>query len=119
MERVTSSSVCQHMLTAASLVLTLDILRVINNEVAVPHHREIHRQLTDFHSLIQILEAKDGEKEGERDKEIGVKVEKRQKERQEDFSGRFENLNSHDSLQMQHYVLPMLPQSYIISSSES
>lgn len=71
MERVTSSSVCQHMLTAASLVLTLDILRVINNEVAVPHHREIHRQLTDFHSLIQILEAKDGEKEGERDKEIG------------------------------------------------
>ncbi len=28
----------QNMLIAASLVLTLDILRVINNEVAVPHH---------------------------------------------------------------------------------
>lgn len=50
---------CQRMLTAAPLVLTLDILRVINNKVAVPHHREIHRQLADFHSLVQILKAKD------------------------------------------------------------
>lgn len=30
--------VCQYMVSAASLVLTLDILRIINNEVAVPHH---------------------------------------------------------------------------------
>lgn len=48
------------MLTAASL--TLDILRVINNEVAVPHNGEVHGQLADFHSLVQILEAKDGER---------------------------------------------------------
>lgn len=68
----------QHMLTAASL--TLDILRVINNEVAVPHHREIHRQLTDFHPLVQVLEAEDGEKEGGRDREMAVKVEERQTE---------------------------------------
>lgn len=53
----------QRVLTAAFRLLTLDILRVINNEVAVPHHREIHRKLADLHPLIQILEAPDGEEE--------------------------------------------------------
>lgn len=55
--------VWQHFLIAAHPVLTSDILWVINNEVAVPHYWEIHRQLTDFHSFIQILEGKDGREE--------------------------------------------------------
>lgn len=75
-----------HMLTAASVALTLDILWVINNEVAVPHNREIHRQLTDFHSLIQILD--DGWRErGRKNREMGVKAEKRQKERRISMRG--------------------------------
>lgn len=63
-------------MTAASSILTLDILWVINNEVAVPHHREIHGQLTDLHSLVQILETKDGEEEVETDREMWVKMQK-------------------------------------------
>lgn len=73
---------CQHMVTTASHVLTLDILRVIDNEVAVPHHREIHRQLTDFHSLVQILEAEDSEKE-----RWEKRKEQRQKERRISMGG--------------------------------
>lgn len=46
------------MLTAAAL--TLDILRVINDKVAIPHDGEVHGQLADFHPLVQILEAKGG-----------------------------------------------------------
>lgn len=37
-------------------VLTLDVFWVVNNEVSVPHDREIHRQLADFHPLVEILE---------------------------------------------------------------
>ena len=88
--------VCQLMLTAAALVLTLDILRVINNEVAVPHHREIHRQLADFHPLVQILEATDGKRErevGGGGGECGNET-----KREEGFNGRFGILNSHDPL---------------------
>lgn len=94
----------------------MDILRVINNEVAVPHYREIHRQLTDFHSLVQILEAKDGEKErGGGDGEIGVE------KREVDFNGRSGNFPFRWALvdAALQYVLPKLPQSYIMSSSES
>lgn len=59
-------SVFWYILTAAFPVLTLNILWVINNEVAIPHYREIHGQLTNLHSLVQILETKDGEKDGNR-----------------------------------------------------
>ncbi len=74
-------SVCQRTLTIASLVLTFDILRIVNNEVAVPHHWEIHWQLTDFHSLVQILEATDDEMRSRSrwDREMEVKVKKREK----------------------------------------
>ena len=85
---------CFLLLTAASPVLTLDILRVINNEVAVPHYREIHGQLANLHSLVQILETKDGEKEREKDREMWVKRQKRD----EDLNVRFEILNFHESL---------------------
>lgn len=57
--------ICQHVLTAASF-LTLDILWVINNEVAVPYHREINWQLADFHALVQILEPRERGREGGR-----------------------------------------------------
>lgn len=61
----------------ANVVLTLDILRVINNEVAIPHHREIHRQRTDFHSLVQILQGP--KMETGKIQRDGVKVEHRQR----------------------------------------
>lgn len=69
------------MLTAASHVLTLDVLWIINNKVAVPHYREIHRQLTDLHPLVQILEAEGSETERKKDTKI----------REEDFNERFWN----------------------------
>ena len=105
--------VCKHMLTAASLVLTLDILRVINNEVAIPHHREIHRQLTDLHSLVQILQAKKKKRKKKAEDGGGM-----QKERRISMRG-LGICRSQDSLRMPHYVLPKLPRSYITSLSES
>lgn len=35
---------------------TFDVFRIINDEVSIPHHREIHRQLTDSQAFIQILQ---------------------------------------------------------------
>lgn len=99
------------MLSAATLVLTLDILRVINNEVAVPHHWEIHRQLTDLHSFVQILDSRDGEKERKRwrDRYGGKGAQKIQA-----FQWEVWEFKRDLVLQMQHYVVPMLLQPYII-----
>lgn len=36
--------------------LTLDVFRVVDDEVSVPDDGEIHGQLTDFHPLVQILQ---------------------------------------------------------------
>lgn len=66
-----------------STVLTLYILWVVNNEVAIPHHWKIHRQLTDPHSLIQVLEARVSEAETEK----RITVEKRKKERNISMGG--------------------------------
>lgn len=41
--------------------LTLDILRVIDDKVVVPHHRQVHRQVADVIALIGILWAADRE----------------------------------------------------------
>lgn len=35
--------------------LTLDVLRVIDDEVAVPHHRQVHRQVADVIALVGVL----------------------------------------------------------------
>lgn len=35
---------------------TFDVLWIINDEVSIPHHREIHRQLADSQAFIQILQ---------------------------------------------------------------
>lgn len=52
--------------------LTSDVFWVINNEVSVPHDREIHRQLADFHPLVQILEQKTREERTERGRTVLV-----------------------------------------------
>ena len=103
------------MLTVASLVLTLDILRVINNEVAIPHHREIHRQLTDLHSLVQILEAKKKRQRRMRRRRWWKRCKKRGGFQWEVW----EFADPRIPPRMPRYVLPKLPRSYITSSSES
>lgn len=35
--------------------LTLNVLRVIDDEVAVPHHRQVHRQVADVIALVGVL----------------------------------------------------------------
>lgn len=34
---------------------TSDVLGVVDYEVAVPHHREVHQQVADFHALVGVL----------------------------------------------------------------
>lgn len=41
---------------------TLDIVGVVNDEISIPHNREVHRQVADVISFIVILE-RDKEKE--------------------------------------------------------
>lgn len=40
--------------------LTLDVLRVVDDEVAIPHHRQVHGQVTDIIALIGVLWAVGG-----------------------------------------------------------
>lgn len=38
-----------------ALLLTLDVLGVVNDKVSIPHNRQVHRQVADIVSLIGIL----------------------------------------------------------------
>lgn len=38
-----------------ALLLTLDVLGVVNDKVAIPHNRQVHRQITDIIPLIGVL----------------------------------------------------------------
>lgn len=38
------------------VAFTLDIVGVVNDEISIPHNREIHRQVADVISFIVILE---------------------------------------------------------------
>jgi hypothetical protein len=39
----------------ATLLLTLDVLRVVDDKVAIPHNRQVHGQVADVTALIGVL----------------------------------------------------------------
>lgn len=60
---------------------TFNLLRIVDDEVAVPYDGEVHRQVTDLHTLVHVLKSR----KKQYWKGIGFKMETGREESQMDL----------------------------------